>query len=371
MRIPKLLGLIASLAMLQACDDSKAAPTAGASSNVDPALIGRWISATPSNPLTNRDTANIAVDRIQTPYFSAKGSGFTARDGRIGFQGNYSEDYEVSGDTLWLEFVLSSESDGKVNRARAQLYLRRTTDTVAPAVVAVSEADDVRLGKQFDADLRANSAEYPLYSGAELTSYVQGVMDMVAAAIPASEKPGYPLQKVQLIDKPGVINAFAVPGGYIYVYTGLLKALDNESELAALLGHEITHVTHHHYRNQLAKLYGIETLVGLLRGDATAVSLVAANLVALKFSRDNEFDADKTATLMAGSAGWNPLGVATFFARLDGSGFDWIFTHPASSDRVAAVNAQVNSNAALKALAARTDNLELVGDFAAIKAMVK
>jgi len=124
MRIPVLLGLFSSLVLLQACDDSGTAATA-ASSNVDAALIGRWISATPSTPLTSRDTAYIATDRIQTPYFSAVGSTFTARDGHIGYKGTYSEDYEVSGDTLWLEFVLSSESDAKVTRSSAMKYLRR------------------------------------------------------------------------------------------------------------------------------------------------------------------------------------------------------------------------------------------------------
>jgi beta-barrel assembly-enhancing protease len=235
----------------------------------------------------------------------------------------------------------------------------------------VSEADEVRLGAQFDADLRANSAEYPLYDGAELTTYVQGVFDKVAAQIPASEKPGYPLQKVQLIDKPDVVNAFAVPGGYIYVYTGILKSMENESELAAVLGHEITHVTHHHYRNQLAKQYGVQTLVTMLGGSASSVSQVAQGLMALKFSRDDEYDADKTATLMVGAAGWNPLGVASFFSRMSSSGIDWLSTHPASSERVSEVNKLVASNSTLNALAARTDNYELVGGFAKFKAMVE
>jgi len=124
MRIPAFLCLFSSLVLLQACDDSGTGATA-ASSNVDAALIGRWISVSPSDPLTMRDTANIATDRIQTPYFSAVGSSFTARDGHIGYKGTYTEDYEVSGDTLWLEGVLSTESDAKVTRAFAMKFLRR------------------------------------------------------------------------------------------------------------------------------------------------------------------------------------------------------------------------------------------------------
>lgn len=128
MRIPAFLCLLPSLVLLQACDDSgTAAATDTAGSNVDAALIGRWISVSPSDPLTMRDTANIATERIHTPYFSWVGGSFTARDGHIGYKGNYSEDYEVSGDTLWLEFVLSSESDAKVERSSRSVlkFVRR------------------------------------------------------------------------------------------------------------------------------------------------------------------------------------------------------------------------------------------------------
>ncbi|MEN9355134.1 MAG: hypothetical protein RL318_2459, partial [Fibrobacterota bacterium] len=200
------------------------------------------------------------------------------------------------------------------------------------------------------------------------------------AAIPASEMPGYSFQKVQLIDRPDVVNAFAVPGGYVYVFTGTLKAMENESELAAVLGHEITHVTHHHYRDQLAKQYGLQTLVSMLEGDSSSVSQIAQSLLNLKHSRDDEFDADKGATSLAGDAGWNPLGVANFFARMGGSGIDWLLTHPDSKDRVDAVTAQVKESAVLSALAwsdaaksvARSDNYDLFGGaFATFKAQVK
>ncbi|MEN9353354.1 MAG: hypothetical protein RL318_679 [Fibrobacterota bacterium] len=236
----------------------------------------------------------------------------------------------------------------------------------------VSEADEVRLGAQFDADLRANPSEYPLYTDPAMTSYVQGIFDDIVAQIPKDEKPGYSFQKVQLIDQPEVVNAFAVPGGYIYVYTGILKAMENESELAAVIGHEVTHVTHHHYRDQLAKQYGVQTLVTMLGGDSSSVSAVAQSLLALKFSRDDEFDADKGGTKLAGAAGWNPLGVATFFSRMGSSTIDWLSTHPASSERVTEVNKLVESDANLKALAASEEKKDRFGgQFATFKAQVK
>ncbi len=242
--------------------------------------------------------------------------------------------------------------------------------------VFVSEADELRLGQQFDADLRANSTEYPLYtSDPSVGAYVQNVFDKVSAAIPSDERPSYPLQKVQMIDKDSVVNAFAVPGGYIYVYTGLIRALKNENELAAVLGHEISHVTHHHYRNQLAKQYGVQTLVSLLTGTNSQVAQVAAGLAGLSFSRDDEYDADNSGTSLIGTAGYNPLGVATFFERQGtGSTITILSTHPDNADRVAKVKAQVNGSSSLKALAygsdgnPRTDNLQLVGTFSTLKA---
>lgn len=216
----------------------------------------------------------------------------------------------------------------------------------------VSEADEQRLGQQFDADLKKNPAKYPLSKDMAMTAYVQGVFDEIHKAMPSDEVPGYGFQKVQLIDDSATANAFAVPGGYIYVYTGILKAMDDESELAAVLGHEISHVTHHHYRNQLAKQYGVQTLVSLLGGDSSMVSSVAQSLLALKFSRDDEYDADNNGTKLAGTAQWSPLGVAHFFERMPTTGMpDVLSTHPDAGDRVVAVQAQVKKSATLGPLA--------------------
>jgi len=207
----------------------------------------------------------------------------------------------------------------------------------------VSEQDEMKLGAQFDAELRKNPAKYPLSNDAAMTAYVQGVFDQIHQAMPASEVPSYGFKKVQLINDPATANAFAVPGGYIYVYTGILKSMDDESELAAVLGHEITHVTHHHYRNQLAKNLGIQTLLSQLGGDSSQVSAVVQSLLALKISRDDEADADKNGTLLAGNAtpNWSPLGVAHFFSRIPSTGISILSDHPDNGDRVAAVEAQV------------------------------
>ena len=321
------------------------------------------------------DTAFFSASRIQCPGFSGQGS-FTASNGHIGYNGTYTVDYAANADTLWMETVLSTQSDAKIDKATARVFVRRTNDPMHVDSVFVSEADELRLGKQFDADLHANASEYPLYtSDPSVGAYVQNVFDKVSAAIPASEKPSYPFQKVLMIDNDSVVNAFAVPGGYIYVYTGLIRALKNENELAAVLGHEISHVTHHHYRNQLAKQYGVQTLVSLLTGTNIQVAQVSAGLAGLSFSRDDEYDADSTGTYLIGGSGYNSLGMATFLERAStGISVTMFSTHPDNADRVAKVKAQVNASASLKALAygsdgnPRTDDLQLVGTFSTLKA---
>lgn len=245
----------------------------------------------------------------------------------------------------------------------------------------VSEEDEMRLGAQFDADLKKNPSKYPLSNDAAMTAYVQKVFDDIQGAIPSEEKPGYGFKKVQLIEDAATANAFAVPGGYVYVYTGILKSMDDEAELAAVLGHEITHVTHHHYRNQLAKQYGVQTLISMLGGDSGQVSTVAQSLLALSFSRQDEYDADKGGTLLAGTAGWNARGVATFFERMPTTGMPAVFsTHPDPGDRVVEIYKYIRSVPTLAALTwtdaantvFRTSDLDRNnGDFKKYKALVK
>ena len=103
----------------------------------------------------------------------------------------------------------------------------------------VTDQDEYVIGQQFDANLRADAAKYPLYnlsarSHQTVKDYVDGVMKKVLDQVPSSERPSYfDKFKVTIIDAPE-INAFAVPGGGVYVYTGILDTLRNEAELAAI-----------------------------------------------------------------------------------------------------------------------------------------
>ncbi len=222
----------------------------------------------------------------------------------------------------------------------------------------ISEDDELRLGTEFDVQLRSevNREEYPIYNAStvekqEFQEYIETTFESVYNAIPKSERPAYPF-KVAIIEKD-VINAFAVPGGYIYVYTGIVNKANNEAELAGVLAHEMAHITKHHYRDAVMKQAGLSILMDALLGEnasqlSQAVASMFSTLSQLKVSRENEDDADATGTRYLGDSRRNPTGIATLFSRMPSSGIDWLSTHPASTDRVGAVNKLVGSEGAAK-----------------------
>jgi predicted Zn-dependent protease len=228
----------------------------------------------------------------------------------------------------------------------------------------IPEAKERQLGNTFDSTLRYNDTakgEYPLFDDRgdpariELRTYVVNLANEILAKVPASERPDYPFT-FTLIDKD-VENAFAVPGGYVYIYTGILKKMRDESELAGVLGHEISHVTWHHYRDAMAKQAGFGVLIDALLGDDAGqlAQLVAGSLfqiASLKVSRSNESEADHYGTIYTAAAGRNPLGIAKYFARSESGAPEWISSHPGSDNRVRDVTAQVNASPSLKKVAA-------------------
>lgn len=229
----------------------------------------------------------------------------------------------------------------------------------------VSESDEARLGAEFNAHLRSDPAakkEYPVFVAntperKAFQDYVLGLAREVYAAVPKSEKPDYPFT-FTLIDAD-VQNAFAVPGGYVYIYTGIIKSMKDESELVGVLGHEIAHVTRHHYRDALAKQAGLSVLLQVLVGDdagqlTQVVAQTFGSLASLSVSRDNESDADKYGTKYTAATGRNPLGIAKYFGRVKNPGPAWLSTHPAPKNRVETVKAQVRTTPSYAALAANS-----------------
>jgi len=149
------------------------------------------------------------------------------------------------------------------------------------------------------------------------------------------------------------INAFAAPGGYIYFYTGLLREMENESEMAAVMAHEISHVVARHSVRNIQAAMGVAMAYELVFGDEGSQARdlaigIGMNLLFAKYSRDYEREADSYGILYMKKAGYNPNGAVTMFgklAALGGSGGAGIFeafsTHPESQDRIASAKSQI------------------------------
>jgi predicted Zn-dependent protease len=211
----------------------------------------------------------------------------------------------------------------------------------------MSEEKEIALGQENDAQVRK---EMGSYDDRALQEYVTSVGLKLAQV---SERPSLPWH-FTVADVPAV-NAFALPGGYIYITRGILPFLDDESQLAGVMGHEIGHVTARHAASQYSK--STLSQIGLIGaaifapgGPAIAqAGGTGLGLLLLKNSRDDEAQADGLGVRYASRAGWDPAGIPRMLTTLgrieeasDSKGIpNWLQTHPQPDDRVQRVQAAV------------------------------
>jgi predicted Zn-dependent protease len=153
------------------------------------------------------------------------------------------------------------------------------------------------------------------------------------------------------------VNAVALPGGPVYVNTGLLAVLDNETQLAGVLAHEMSHVALRHGTHQATKAIFVQAPAAaaeaLIREDTNLADLArlgitfTANSVLLNYSRENEHEADLNGALMMNDVGYDPIEMARFFEKLERQGegggviASWFSDHPAPANRVRDVEHEV------------------------------
>jgi predicted Zn-dependent protease len=202
---------------------------------------------------------------------------------------------------------------------------------------------DKTLGEQFSYQINVSTSDYPVLDPEkhkEVYAYVENIRDQLLQSDKIKYKNQFPYS-VKIIQDDNTLNAFCVAGGYIYVYTGLIKYVDSESELAGVIAHEIAHAENRHTVKQLAESYGTGILISLIFGsDYRDLINLGQQLLSLKFSRGDEKEADEFAVEYLYDTNYDPRGVGGFFKKLikeekDHKHIpDFLSTHPASQDRI-------------------------------------
>ena len=215
-------------------------------------------------------------------------------------------------------------------------------------LMLLSESDEILLGKQSDQDI---VKQYGVYDNEELNRYISEIGMKMARL---SHRPNLPYE-FKIMDSP-VINAFAVPGGYVYFTRGILAYLNSEAEVAGVMGHEIGHITARHSAKQYssAQLAQLGLGVGIMVSDTfrkyAGLAQFGVGMLFLKFSRDNESQSDELGVEYSTRAGYNAVHMANFFETLDRmhpsesrSGLEeWFSTHPNPEGRATKVKQMAN-----------------------------
>ena len=213
-------------------------------------------------------------------------------------------------------------------------------------LMLVSESQEIQMGQQADSQVITSIGLYPDPS---LQTYVQGLGEKLAAT---SERPKL-AWTFRVVDDPAV-NAFAIPGGFVYVTRGLLAHMTTEAELATVMGHEIGHVTARHTAHAMSQqqVAGLGLALGSIASSQVAkyagVANQALGVLFLKFSRDNENQADELGVRYSSRANYDSRQMVNVMQVLDkmesqsgGRLPEWLATHPNPGNRIEHINAVI------------------------------
>lgn len=213
-------------------------------------------------------------------------------------------------------------------------------ETMAAKLLISSEQEN-QLGLQVQSELAKKDVK--IVDDTEVNRYVQAISHSVLR-FARKDRPDVSWH-VYVIDDPKTVNAFATPGGYLYVYTGLLLKADNDAEVAGVMGHEAGHVVLRHSARAMVDQLGLNTVLGMALGkNPNQVAAVAGNLLAggtmLAHSRGEETEADERGVSYLSQAGYQPSALMTFFEKLkklegaQPSILKYLSDHPLTQDRI-------------------------------------
>jgi predicted Zn-dependent protease len=219
---------------------------------------------------------------------------------------------------------------------------------VSTAACGISTQQEVQMGAEYAAQI---NAQLPIVQDAEINRYINVLGDSISRLADARG-----LDYTFYVVNAGEVNAFAVPGGFIYVNRGLIERTQNLSQLAGVLGHEIAHVVRRHSVEQMEKMQGANlgvmlgcTLLNVCNSQAVGAAVqVGGTALFAKFGRDDERESDRDAVANVIRAGISPEGVPQMFeillaerSRNPGAVESWFSTHPGEEERITETRAVI------------------------------
>lgn len=209
--------------------------------------------------------------------------------------------------------------------------------------------DDIALGRQVSQQIENDPQNFPVLperGNEEVYRYIRNLTTRILNSGQVSHRNEF-VWEVKIIDDDETLNAFCAPGGFIYVYTGIIKFLDSEDQLAGVMAHEIAHAAQRHSTRQMTKVYGISTLLAIATGNSNPGQLeqIALGLLSLRFSREHETEADTYSVKYLCPTSYNAAGAAGFFEKMEGRPTppEFLSTHPNPGNRVQNINQQRQS----------------------------
>ena len=202
--------------------------------------------------------------------------------------------------------------------------------------------DDKKLGAEVAAQVESDSSGYKFLDSikyAFVYKYVNQVRDNILNSGQLGHRNDFKW-KIKIIHDDSTLNAFCTPGGYIYVFTGILKFLESEDQLAGVLGHEMAHADRRHSTRQMTEMYGVEILMEIVAGNRAAIKQISGALIGLKFSRNHEREADEYSVKYLCPTQYNAAGGAGFFEKIQSQGGskipEFLSTQPDPGNRIEA-----------------------------------
>lgn len=204
----------------------------------------------------------------------------------------------------------------------------------------LSTDQEIELGKQFATEVERKEK---ILENAQVQAYAAQIGDRLARV---STRQGVPYS-FKVIDAPSTVNAFALPGGNMYIYTGLMRLCDNEAELASVMAHEMGHVAAQHHGEALTRQYGYDLIMGVILGQkpgqtAQIVSGLLGQTVESRYSREQEREADALGMEFLFRAGYPPDAMISFMNKMlaeeqKRGGNQWLpifASHPPTEERL-------------------------------------